>query len=924
MKRIHLLFALLGLALPVSTPAQGDAAYVSDLTEIVLRYPPSVSPEHPNGGVGSFDVSLTGNTLVYESWATGRLPNINFWSSESHLYLADLRYGSPTPPFALRWIGFRPEPQLPHEVVTRGMESTPRVSGNGMFWVYLSGDPLMDGSGRKNSNVTEVWYEKRPSTWPELVQPTIPIYMVPGYTLPNPQRVPTMDGADPNGASYDPEMDGGGRYIVFVSQASNFVVGDTNETSDVFRFDRVFRRIERVNTHPNGAECAEGSVNAPQISAKGDRVAFAYNGSDLVNNPNGYGTVLVKDMRTGSLLVASSTSGGQLADGYSGSPRISPDGRYVLFNSLATNLVPGVNPSGTESYLYLKDLQTGAVECVSRGGNGTPMASTEGDVSNNAEWVLFTAVPPGDWQTYAYAVHRPTSSFYVASAYNYTPFMGPAGRHVFPAWSPRISGDGLTWFWLSHERMIDPFSGSPRTPFTFHQNVFQSGPFDTTPDLEPDVFTTAHDASRQLAEEDGVFANDTFPSGRPPVGMITSLPTNGVLNRPLNDRFDAGTDELVYTPNAGFVGTDSFTYACQDGPFRSRAVSVTIHVRAPGDRDLTSLTVNPPGVVGGDSATGTVLLDGPAPVGGTIVNLSVGNPTLGSVPPTVTVPAGQASADFTVATNPTSGDHNLIVTAERNGIEKKARLTIGPDVLPKLADFTVFPRVGLGGSIRTATIELTMPAPAGGALVTLSTSNSLATVPASVSVPEGQFYHTFTFPTVPVETEGNCDVTADYNRTVTRRITINPGPVIGGTLALFDFVGDPTGLPVRVALREPGGTTEYAVYDTALDASASFEIRTHLQGVYDVVVKCAHWLGTRVANIEVRNANVTSLVWSCQNGDVNLDNRVNILDFLALRAAFGSAPGSPNWNPNADCDGNGSVNAADFVSLRNNFGATGE
>lgn len=60
------------------------------------------------------------------------------------------------------------------------------------------------------------------------------------------------------------------------------------------------------------------------------------------------------------------------------------------------------------------------------------------------------------------------------------------------------------------------------------------------------------------------------------------------------------------------------------------------------------------------------------------------------------------------------------------------------------------------------------------------------------------------------------------------------------------------------------------------------------------------------------------------NGDVNGDDTVNIADFLALRAAFGSSPASANWNRNADLNGDGSVNVSDFLILRAGFGKSGD
>ncbi|MBW7928262.1 MAG: hypothetical protein H3C58_09295, partial [Fimbriimonadaceae bacterium] len=69
---------------------------------------------------------------------------------------------------------------------------------------------------------------------------------------------------------------------------------------------------------------------------------------------------------------------------------------------------------------------------------------------------------------------------------------------------------------------------------------------------------------------------------------------------------------------------------------------------------------------------------------------------------------------------------------------------------------------------------------------------------------------------------------------------------------------------------------------------------------------------------------VSGLLWTLVNGDVNGDNSVNAMDFLALRGAFGSSTGDAAWNPYADLNGDGSVGISDFQILRANFGRSGD
>jgi len=91
---------------------------------------------------------------------------------------------------------------------------------------------------------------------------------------------------------------------------------------------------------------------------------------------------------------------------------------------------------------------------------------------------------------------------------------------------------------------------------------------------------------------------------------------------------------------------------------------------------LASLTLNPSSVVGGQSSIGTVTLTQLAPAGGVVVALSSGRPSIASVPPSVTVPAGASSATFTVNTVPVSGGRSAVISATYKGVKKKATLYI--------------------------------------------------------------------------------------------------------------------------------------------------------------------------------------------------------------------------------------------------------
>ncbi len=168
-----------------------------------------------------------------------------------------------------------------------------------------------------------------------------------------------------------------------------------------------------------------------------------------------------------------------------------------------------------------------------------------------------------------------------------------------------------------------------------------------------------------------------------------------------------------------------------------------------GTPSLSSLTLNPSTVVGGQSSTGTVTLTAPAQSGGFTVQLSSSNPSVASVPSSVTVPQGQTSANFTVTTQPVSSQTQVTITASANGVTRQATLTVNPPSgSVTLQSLTISPTSVWGGSSATGTVTLSGPAPSGGAVVQLRSSNpSAAIVPSSVTVPAGQRSASFTIRT---------------------------------------------------------------------------------------------------------------------------------------------------------------------------------
>jgi hypothetical protein len=182
----------------------------------------------------------------------------------------------------------------------------------------------------------------------------------------------------------------------------------------------------------------------------------------------------------------------------------------------------------------------------------------------------------------------------------------------------------------------------------------------------------------------------------------------------------------------------------------------------PGTTALNSVSASPNPVVGGNASTGTVGMTAAAPAGGVSVSLSSASPAF-SVPASVTVPAGASSATFPISTSVVTNSNAGTLSASYNGVTKTTTLTVNPAPAAALSSLALNPSAVLGGSPSTGTVTLTSAAPAGGATVALTSSNTaLAKVPASVVVPAGSTTATFTATTFSAKKNTTVTITASY------------------------------------------------------------------------------------------------------------------------------------------------------------------
>jgi Tol biopolymer transport system component len=251
-------------------------------------------------------------------------------------------------------------------------------------------------------------------------------------------------GVQGDQTSLETSMSADGRWIAFASLASTLVAGDTNGVSDIFVSDRWTGTTTRVNVGPGGVEAATGNTlgsRVPTISGDGRFVAFESWATNLVEgDTNNWQDVFVHDRQTGTTTRVSVGPGGVQGNRGSVSASISADGRFVAFESSADNLVAG-DTNGVGD-VFVHDRQAGTTTRVSVGpagvqssGGAFPVIS--GDGRRVAFQSFASDLVPGDTNNaHDVFVHdRQTGTTTRVS-------VGAAGEANFSSYSADISADG--------------------------------------------------------------------------------------------------------------------------------------------------------------------------------------------------------------------------------------------------------------------------------------------------------------------------------------------------------------------------------------------------------------------------------------------------------------------------------------------------
>jgi len=212
-----------------------------------------------------------------------------------------------------------------------------------------------------------------------------------GVDPPEPITLISKDsnGSQGDGYSQDGAASADGRYVAFESVSTNLVANDTNASADIFLHDTQMGTTTRVSVDSSGTQ-ADGTSSSPRISADGRYVVFSSGATNLVmNDTNMVNDVFLHDTQTGSTTRVSVDALGNELNGATHDAAISADGLYVAFYSDATNLVPG--DTNNDADTFVRDTQSNTTIRVSVAADGSEANrfSQIVGMSRDGRYVLF-------------------------------------------------------------------------------------------------------------------------------------------------------------------------------------------------------------------------------------------------------------------------------------------------------------------------------------------------------------------------------------------------------------------------------------------------------------------------------------------------------------------------------------------------------
>jgi Tol biopolymer transport system component len=342
-----------------------------------------------------------------------------------------------------------------------------------------------------------------------------------------------------------------GRYVVFSSRATDLVPGqaDSFATEDVFVYDRLTGQTGLVSRKAGTLVEAAGSSSEPQISGDGRYVAFTSSAKTLVSGasyPFTSPNVYLQDRWADVTTLVSRTNGPTLTAGHGSSPLLSLDGRFVAYESLSSDLVPGQSDANGTWDVFLYDRVLGANSLVSHvpgtpltTGNdlsGYPRISPEGTYLAFESWA--TNLVPGQTDTNA-----------DRDVFLHDSRSGENTLVSHAAGSPATAGAGYS--------RRAPVSADGKVVFLSRAPDLVSGQVDDTTSTDAFLYDPASGENRLLS---GAGGSETVAGNSNGFGaFMVAISRNG-----RSAAFDTNADNLVEGDYNGVSGSDVFAVRLPD------------------------------------------------------------------------------------------------------------------------------------------------------------------------------------------------------------------------------------------------------------------------------------------------------------------------------------------------------------------------
>lgn len=270
---------------------------------------------------------------------------------------------------------------------------------SGCAWMRLVTEPTTDSFPEGTISASEdgryiAWDAMNGPTW--LGDAQWGVFLLDSLTEAREVVSVSSTGELANSWSADPSISEDGRFIAFISDASNLVSDDFNNTSDVFLRDRVAQTTVRVSVTTDEDEVG-GASWSPAISANGQRIAFESESDEFdIIDDNDQIDIFLRDITAGTTAIMSIGADDLVVEGGAWGPAISGDGKVVSFTS-ESPLVPADTNELSDVYLRVPSVSGGITQWVSRPRANAPAGSGGGmfpSLSRDGSLVAFQSGAP--------------------------------------------------------------------------------------------------------------------------------------------------------------------------------------------------------------------------------------------------------------------------------------------------------------------------------------------------------------------------------------------------------------------------------------------------------------------------------------------------------------------------------------------------